>query len=187
MALATSCSHPTAPLRNADRGIDTALFDPATVLQDEWQHLRLKHETNYHLVPLNGGVAFRATGNDSASGLTRRIMIDPSRCPVVEWEWLVNKVQPSAHLYRKDRDDVGASILLLFGDPGFLFDPRPVPTVRYLWTNKNVADEEVIDNRYLPGIVRRIVVRRGARGEASSDPQMILRLPFLRLVGGSRP
>lgn len=52
-------------------------------------------------------------------------------------------------------------MFLLFGDPGFLADPKPMPTLRYVWTNEAVPGESVIDNPYMPGTVRSIVVRQG--------------------------
>ncbi len=56
---------------------------------------------------------------------------------------------------------MGASILLLFGDPGFVFDPAPVPTLRYVWTNDRIAVESVIESPYMPGTVRSLVVQSG--------------------------
>jgi len=38
---------------------------------------------------------------------------------------------------------------------------KPVPTLRYVWTNGAVPAGAVIDNPYLPGTVRSIVVKSG--------------------------
>jgi len=43
-----------------------------------------------------------------------------------------------------------------------LFDPKPVPTLRYVWTNERLTTDSIIDNPYLPGVVKSIVLRRGA-------------------------
>ena len=139
----------------------TRLFDPATAIQDQWQHLRLQGETEYRLALMDGQVAIRAIGQQSASGLIRRVSIDPTKCPIFEWSWSVTKMQQDANLRVKEKEDVAASIFLLFGDPGFLFDPKPVPTLRYVWTNGNVPTGDIVDNPYLPGIVRSIVVESG--------------------------
>lgn len=140
----------------------THLFDAVTAIQDQWLHFSLRGKTDYRLAVMNGRVAIRATGQQSASGLIRRVDIDPVKCPIIEWSWSVTKMQKDADLRVKDREDVAASIFLLFGDPGFLFDPKPVPTLRYVWTNGNVPADAVIDNPYLPGIVRSIVVESDA-------------------------
>lgn len=140
---------------------DTNLFDAAAAIQDQWLHFSLRGKTDYRLALMDGRVAIRATGRQSASGLIRRVAIDTVKCPIMEWSWAVTQMQPTADLRVKDREDVAASIFLLFGDPGFLFDPKPVPTLRYVWTNGNVPVEAIIDNPYMPGIVRSIVIESG--------------------------
>ncbi len=137
------------------------LFDAATAIQDQWQHLPLRGETDYRVAFINGRLAIQAVGRHSASGLIRRVTIDPTRCPIIEWSWCVTKLQQNADLRVKDREDVAAAIFVLFGDPGFFFDPKPVPTLRYVWTNGAIPTGAVIDNPYLPGTVRSIVVKSG--------------------------
>ena len=144
----------------------TRLFDPATAIQDQWQHLRLQGETEYRLALMDGQVAIRAIGQQSASGLIRRVSIDPTKCPIVEWSWSVTKMQQDANLRVKEKEDVAASIFLLFGDPGFSLAPNPVPTLRYVWSSHLIEGEqaeigEVIDSPYMPGIVKSIVVEQG--------------------------
>ncbi len=123
----------------------------------------MRGETDYRLALMDGRIAIRARGQHSASGLIRRVEVDSARCPIIEWSWCVTKLQKNADLRVKEGDDVAAAIFVFFGDPGFLFDPKPVPTIRYVWTNDSVAVESVIDNPYLPGTVRNIVVQSGAR------------------------
>lgn len=138
-----------------------ALFHAATAIQDEWQHLPMRGETEYRLAALDGQVAIRAVGQHSASGLLRRVWVDPAVCPIMEWSWHAAEIQPTADLRVKEREDVAASVFLLFGDPGFALDPKPVPTLRYVWTNRRLPVGAVIDNPYMPGIVRSIVVQSG--------------------------
>jgi len=137
------------------------VVDPATVLQDGWIHMPLHGTTDYRMTYLDGRLAIRAEPRQSASGLIRRVAIDPARCPILEWTWRVERLQDAADLRVKAADDVAASIFLLFGDPGLLSDPDPVPTLRYVWTNGRLARGAVIDNPYLPGTVRSLVVRNG--------------------------
>ncbi len=138
-----------------------ALFHAATTIQDEWQHFPMRGQTEYRLAALDGQVAIRAVGQQSASGLLRRVSVDPAVCPTIEWSWYAAEIQPTADLRVKEREDVAASVFLLFGDPGLAFDPKPVPTLRYVWTNRNLPVGAVVDNPYMPGIVRSIVVQSG--------------------------
>ncbi len=139
------------------------LFDAATTIQDQWQHMPLRGTTEYRLAVMDGQLGIRAVGRKSASGLIRRVSVDPGKCPVIEWSWSVTRLQPGADLRVKEAEDVAASIFLMFGDPGFLFDPKPVPTLRYVWTNDRLPLDAIIDNPYLPGTVRSIVIESGAK------------------------
>ena len=59
----------------------------------------------------------------------------------------------------------------MFGDPGSLLDPKPVPTLRYVWTNDGGETGAVIDNPYFPETVRSIVTDKGL----SRDPSWVVR------------
>ena len=140
---------------------DGYLFHASHALDDDWLHLRLVSATDYSLAVFDGDVAIRAEARHSASGLARHLSLDPALCPEITWAWHASQVQDSADLLHKDGDDVAASIFLLFGDPGMLSDPRPVPTLRYVWTGDHLAPGTIIDNPYLKGTVKSLVVRSG--------------------------
>ena len=135
------------------------LFQAETTIQDEWFHMRMRGQTDYHLTIFQETLAIRARGRDSASGLIRSVDVDLQSCPELEWAWAATQVQRSVDLREKEGEDVAASLFLLFGDPGLYSDPDPVPTLRYVWTTDHVERDEVIDNPYLPGIVKSIAVR----------------------------
>ena len=144
-----------------DSVVPNKLFNAATTIQDQWQHMPLRGTTEYRLAVMDGQLGIRAIGRESASGLIRRVSVDSGKCPIIEWSWWVTRIQPDADLRVKEAEDVAASLFLMFGDPGFLFDPKPVPTLRYVWTNDRLPLEAIIDNPYLPGTVRSIVVESG--------------------------
>ena len=161
----THCAKPSVTSTQVALGGDTgALFSATTAIEDQWQHLRFRGATEYRIYPYQGELAIRAVGRGSASGLIRRVEMDIEQCPRLEWRWSVATLQPGADIRERRLEDVGASIMLFFGDPGFAFDPTPVPTLRYVWTNERVATEMVVDSPYMPGIVRSLVVVSGATG-----------------------
>jgi hypothetical protein len=151
------------------------LFEAATAIQDSWMHLPLRGTTEYRLTANGNSVAIRAVAKNSASGLIRPVDIDADRCPTLEWRWRVDRLQEAADLRTKSKEDVAASIFLLFGDPGFMTNPTPVPTLRYVWTNGQHQKDEVIDNPYLPGVVRSIVVRTDDVGSWHVEKRNIVR------------
>lgn len=163
--LVTACAETGRPAPDVESHSRTiTLFDAGLVLEEGWQHLPLRGKTEYRMSPGDGDVSIRAVGRNSASGLIRRVDVDTRECQDLEWRWRVDRLQESADLREKKREDVAASIFVLFGDPGFMATPNPVPTLRYVWTNTRHATDDVIDNPYLPGTVRSIVVRTGETG-----------------------
>ena len=70
--------------------------------------------TEYALVESGPDVVLEARADNSASGLYRRIRIDPARHPVVEWRWRV--LQPLAHADPRDpsREDSPARLVISF-------------------------------------------------------------------------
>lgn len=137
------------------------LFDPAESVQQGWVEMPLVGLTEYRLSSLNDRLSIRAVGKRSASGLVLPVEFDPNDCPVIEWSWRLEAIQESASLTEKDREDVAASLYVMFGDPGSFSAPRPVPTLRYVWTNSRQQIEDIVDSPYLPGVVRSIIIETG--------------------------
>lgn len=138
-----------------------SVFDPARALEEYWQTVPLNGLTSYTLVAMDGRVAIRGSASSTASGLAIEAQIDLVKCPDISWVWRVDQVQRSANIRERDREDVAASVFLLFGDYGFFANLRPVPTLRYVWTNDSVERYEIVDNPYLPGVVKSIVLQAG--------------------------
>lgn len=134
------------------------LLQVATLLQDGWRHLPVRGTTDFRIAIVDGALAVTATGDDGASGLIRRVEADPARCRTLSWTWRVDALQESADLGRKAGDDVGASVFVLFGDPGMLGAPVEVPTLKYVWAGGDLAEGEMLPNPYLPQSVMNVVV-----------------------------
>ena len=164
------------------------LFSANTVIEDAWQQLSFLGTTQYRLEIYQNRLAISARGRSSSSGLIRYVEIDTRHCPEMEWSWSVTVLQPGADIRIREREDVAASIFLLFGDPGFVFDPSPVPTLRYVWTNDRVAAESVIDSPYMPDTVRSLVVQSGTqRGGQWITQKRDLRRDFRTAFGFPPP
>lgn len=137
------------------------LLDPSSDLDQNWEHRALrKGETTYRRVDTPLGSTIEATGNVSASILFRVFAGIDLSCDTLEWTWFVQDLQKTSDLRTKGRDDVGASVLISFGDPGLLRD-TPVPTLRYVWANEHHAENDIIVGPYQKKHLRTIVVRSG--------------------------
>ena len=120
-----------------------------------WERLtfaKIPDHTFYESVKDNDTVVVRARSQSSASGLVRKIEIDPREYPVLEWRWKVAGVLEKGDARYKEGDDYAARIYISFAhDPSRLsFTERikhsaakllhgeypPTAVLNYIWGNK---------------------------------------------------
>ena len=137
-----------------------------------------KPRTDYALVRTADGVSLEASADRSASGMVRRIRIDPAQHPVVQWRWRVGNLIPGADKRLASADDSPARLFVSFhGDEKKLdFEQRtqmrlaralsgqslPYATLMYVWSNE-LPVGTVVENPHTDRI-RAIVVASGAEG-----------------------
>jgi len=135
--------------------------------------------TEYRLAATNPGIVLEARANRSASGLYRRIRIDPKHQPIVEWRWRV--LEPIAHADPRSRatDDSPARLVVSFhGDASRLdIEERhtltlykaltgemlPFAILMYVWSD-DAPLGTIAASVHTPKI-QMIVVDRGHAGE----------------------
>jgi hypothetical protein len=140
---------------------DRILLDPSEGLDDSWEHQELgRGETTYIQTMSHLGTTITATGNHSASILYKVFEGIDLSCNILQWDWFVTELQETSNLRIKGMDDVGASIMVSFGDPG-VFRDKPVPILKYVWANANHTENEIIVGPYQTRYVRTIIVRTG--------------------------
>lgn len=139
------------------------LFTATDALDRDWLHFQVWRDTEWKLAVLDDEIVISATGKGSSSGLARWVEIDTADCPMIEWSWRVDTLPEQADLAQRDREDVAASLFLAFGDPGSLSNPKPVPTIRYVWSTAANPVGSIIDSPYFPGNLRSLAVRSGAQ------------------------
>jgi hypothetical protein len=142
-------------------GETLTVFTADDALTRDWQLFRVWRTADIGLAALDGQVAIRAYADGASAGLGRWIDIDTDVCPTLEWTWRVDRLPPQADLASKEAEDMAASVLVFFGDPGSLTLPKPVPTLRYVWATGTQPVGAVVDSPYLPGTLRSLVVRSG--------------------------
>lgn len=84
------------------------------------------------------GRCLRSTPSRSASALYQRVNITSEALRDVHWTWSVDRLQQSADIRKLSREDVGATIMFIFGEPSFF--NKDVPTLAYVWTATPVAN-----------------------------------------------
>ena len=150
---------PDKPFVVRDTG--TILLDPSKDLDDSWEQMVFgRGQTSYEQSSTRHGDAIRATANSSASIIYKVFDGIELSCNTLEWDWFVEGMQETSDLRQKGLDDVAASIMVSFGDPGFFRD-KPVPVLKYVWANQNHVVNDIIVGPYQEETIRTIVVRSG--------------------------
>lgn len=112
----------------------------------------IKGHTNYQLAEEDGQVIVKAVADASASGLIRKITIDPKEYPIIQWRWKVANILEKANIYKKKGDDYPARIYITFeydsARLGFLDKVKykivkmlygeypPLAAINYVWASK---------------------------------------------------
>lgn len=135
-------------------------------LPRHWEPLYFKdieRHTDYRLVNIDGRMVMEAKADASASGLIRKISIDPGEYPIIRWRWKVSGVLKKGNVHEKSGDDYPARIYILFKyDPDKLgfFEKLKYETIKlfygeypalaslnYIWAS-NAAEGLVAPNAY---------------------------------------
>ncbi|MDH3318648.1 MAG: DUF3047 domain-containing protein [Betaproteobacteria bacterium] len=134
-----------------------------------------KRPTEYRLVRGEPGTVLEARAEQAATGLYRRIRVDPHRQSLLEWSWRVDQLIAGANLNSAAREDSPARLVVSFyGDPQMLdFQQRtmlrlarafagealPYAMLIYVWSN-TIPVETALPSPQIERI-RMIVVESG--------------------------
>jgi len=158
-----------AVLAESPSVIEVGLFSAETAINPlpaHWEPFNFKsieRHTNYQLIEDDGQIVVKAVAEASASGLIRKITIDPREYPIVQWRWKVANILKKGNVYRKEGDDYPARIYIVFeydfGRLGFYEKVKyemasmlygtypPLATVNYIWSS-NAPLGLIIPNPY---------------------------------------
>lgn len=162
---------------------------------------RSSTRTEYRLVESGLRVVLEAHADGSASGFYRRIRIDPTRYPVVEWRWRVLQPPADADPRVPSRDDSPARLVISFhGDVTRLdFVERttlrlyhalsgeklPYAMLMYIWSS-DAPVGTIVPNNYTAKIQMLVVESGSGRGGEWREFRRNV-LEDYRLVFGEEP
>ena len=146
---------------------------------EPWILSPAKKKTRYDTRGQNGETVITAHAESSASGLARRMNIDPAALPWIEWRWRVDALIPGADNTDRYAEDSPVRVVLAFdGDrrklpvrdqlffeqAKLLSGGRDIPyaTLMYIWENRQPVGT-VLTNPHTSR-VRKIVVGSGEDG-----------------------
>ncbi len=146
-----------------------------TPFTDGWKPVlfRKTDPTQYTLVEMDGTRVLQARSENAASGISKKIKVDPVAYPILQWRWRVKNVLESGDFSRKKGDDFAARLFVTFAyDPSnlplkehlkyktlrlFGYKEVPVRALSYVWANK-APTGTIADNAHTSW-VKMIVLR----------------------------
>lgn len=151
---------------------------PGSTLPEDWAPLGAQsadNRTQYALVEDGGVTVLRAQSKSAASGLSRKLRVDPAEYPLLRWRWKISNTLKTSDIYKKEGDDFPARIYVMFDYPleklpfgermklrvaRALYDPDlPAATLCYVWDGK--APAGTITPSTYTDRVRLVVVESG--------------------------
>lgn len=119
-------------------------------LDQEWTHHKFVKETRYVLVSEDGKPAIQAVGQQSSSGLYKKITYPLSEYPWLEWEWKLETVHKTADLKIKEKEDMALGVFVIFSRPWLPWKTR---SIAYVWTGANHWPGQIVMRPHHPYFV----------------------------------
>lgn len=154
--------------------------EPGDGLPEGWHPLMFKKipsHTQYTLIKDGNTVVIKAVSRASASGLMRKVRIDPKKYPFIRWQWKVSNVYKNGDVTKKTGDDYPARIYITFEyDPDrigllekikynlakqFYGEYPPSAAINYIWGN-HTPKGTIVSNPYTKR-TKMIVVKSGTK------------------------
>jgi Protein of unknown function (DUF3047) len=145
-----------------------------------WHPLTFKKipsHTQYTIIKDGNTAVIKAVSRASASGLIRKIRIDPRKYPFIRWRWKVSNVYKNGDVTKKTGDDYPARIYITFEyDPDrvglwekikynlakqFYGEYSPSAAINYIWASHAVIGT-IVSNPYTQR-TKMIVVESGKK------------------------
>ncbi len=129
-----------------------------SLLPENWEPMTFKNipvHTWYTIVEDNHTPVIKAVSDHSASGLIRKIRIDPEQYPIVKWRWKITNIFQNGDLTKKSGDDFPVRLYIAFEynpEKATFFERAkwnvikliygeypPSAAITYIWANKASA------------------------------------------------
>lgn len=97
-----------------------------------WSDKIFKGKTTYTLVKENDKSVLKAHSEKAASGLLKKVKLDPKEYPVLRWSWKVEHTLKGEDVTRKSGDDFAARVYVVFPRT-FFWQTR---AINYVWASR---------------------------------------------------
>ena len=149
-----------------------------------WQDetFRGKDKTVYHLTRENGNTVLKAHSHAAASGLLKKVELDPKRYPVIRWSWKVEHTLGRENVAKRSGDDFAARVYVVF--PSTLF--WRTRAINYVWASR-LPKNSAVPSPYTANAVILAVESGGERVGAWVSEERNIYEDYKRLFGEEPP
>ena len=161
--------------------VEVALFSSGVL--EGWEEKSFKGKTDYQLkIDDTQGAVLHARSEGSASAIGKRIKINLTKTPYINWLWKIDNRLEDINETKKSGDDFAARIYLVKTDGIF---GRKSKAVNYVWSSNQPAGS-TWNNAYQPRNSKMLAVR----GVESNTGQWVaekrnVAMDFARMFGQS--
>ncbi len=120
-----------------------------------WETKAFSGTTQYQISAEGNTKVLTATSNSAASGLGKKVNIDLTKTPVMNWSWRIDNKLGTLDEQSKQGDDYAARIYVIV-DGGII--PWNTKAMNYVWSS-NQPRGTTWDNAYLPKNAKMTAVR----------------------------
>jgi Protein of unknown function (DUF3047) len=146
-----------------------------------WEKESFKGETEYSIVREGGQTVVKAHSRAAASGMFRKMQIDPSKYRYLSWKWKVAGALENRAERTKAGDDYSARVYVIF--PGIFF--WQTRAINYVWSGR-LPKEQSFPNPFTRNAMM-VVVETGAEKAATWVTEQRDILADYRRLFGSEP
>jgi len=119
----------------ADERMDIGIFSNGSL--DGWKTKSFVGETDYSIIKENGRSVLLANSVGSASVLGRKIKIDLTKTPYVNWSWKVERGLPKMDETTKGGDDFAARLYFVKSGGFAIWNTK---ALNYVWASSQLRD-----------------------------------------------
>ena len=103
----------------------------------QWKTETFSGETTYEVISIDNQPAIKASAEQSASGLVRKMKIDLTKTPYMNWSWKVDNVLKDVDETVKSGDDYAARVYVVISGGMFFWRTR---AISYAWASQQPKD-----------------------------------------------
>lgn len=103
----------------------------------QWKPETFSGETRYEVISIDNQQAVKASAEQSASGLVRKIKIDLTKTPYMNWSWKVDHVLKNVDETKKSGDDYAARVYVVISGGVLFWRTR---AISYAWASQQAKN-----------------------------------------------